>query len=277
MKLLVVGVLTVSLFATVTKHVAGDDLVPDNKLSFSLVDAKTGDELVSPLQSYDLSQTGYALNIRIDSNHEHKLAELRVFVDGVYIKTGKSAPYALFGLKRNGKYKNYHRLTFTNKEHNITAISFDNDGMELVRKTTLFNVTLTAPDISFMLINARTNKDIRPVVDFDIIDLFLTGNRLNLRADIDAKVQFVDFFIGDALIRRESSIFTIGANNGTKYFRFRDFEVPGPLYVGAIAYSDKHHAIAERWIEIVIVDVRCLCHYSIGALPCVLSHNLIYI
>ena len=92
--------------------------------------------------------------------------------------------------------------------------------------------------VGFTLVNAKTNADIGPIQDGDVIDLKVLGtNDLNIRAEVFGGVESVDFgFNGDPSFRTENKApYAFNGDNNGNYHPFQF--TPGTYTLKATPYE----------------------------------------
>ncbi len=183
-----------------------------------------------------LSVDGTALNVRAETSGT--VGSVEFSYDGAYVRTENLTPYA-FALDDNGAYRKW---TPTVGTHRMKARAFtksNRGGTAGAALELTLNVVSSAPtggdsgtkepappttgsSISqVVLINADSQKILRPLANHDVISLSSDGLSLNLRADVSGKVGSVAFYLDGKLVRTESvAPYAFAADDNGKYYKW---------------------------------------------------------
>ena len=96
----------------------------------------------------------------------------------------------------------------------------------------------------FTLVNAETDRDIRPLVNNAVIDLTQTGNQLSVRAEYQGSIGSVGFGMnGNANFQTENAApYALDGNRGSNYFVVTPLGEPGSHTITATPYSSRNKA-----------------------------------
>jgi hypothetical protein len=210
--------------------------------SFTLVDARTNQDIrtIEPFDTIDVGQLGTEINIRANTSPANVGSVIFSIDENARYKVENGAPYSIGG-DTNGDYKawsppsDYYSLTatpYTGSKGTGTA------GLPL---SILIQFIGTQPKpriVSFTLVNATTNQDIRQLTSGEVIDLRREG-AINIRANTEPalvdSVKFESVRPYHPEYRTENSYpYALAGDSNGDYYRWRP--IPETYYITATPY-----------------------------------------
>ena len=198
-------------------------------ISLTLVNAKT-DKDIRTLRNGDiinLVEVGASLSIRANTNPS-VVGSVRFDYDGnKSYRTKNRTPYAISGA-RNGDYRSW---TPSLGSHTLTATPYPRSNARgtpgIPHSVSLTVVGQSIEVTSLTLVNAKTDKDIRTLLDGDIINLAEVGRNLSIRANTNPNVVGSVRFSYDGNSSYRIQNWSPYANSGAKNGRYRSW-TPSP-------------------------------------------------
>ncbi|MGV3558398.1 malectin domain-containing carbohydrate-binding protein [Larkinella arboricola] len=183
------GTPLVVTFTVVASTSTGEDKPDaDGLTGFTLIDASTSTDLLQLKNGevIDLTKTGTLLNVRANTNSSRISKVVFALDDNENFRTETVAPYTLAGDTDQGHYD----WTPSLGPHTLKATPYGPAGEVGTPLTVNFTVIASTPDnnalTGFTLISASTNTDLGPLQNGTQIDLRLTGEMLNIRANTNS-------------------------------------------------------------------------------------------
>ncbi len=224
-----------------------------------LVNAATNQD-IRPLYDgaiINLHTDGQALSIRAESSGAESV---RFQLTGGIDRIENTPPYALLGDSPAGDY-NPWTPTPGSYTLTMTPYSANNAGGQAgTARTITFTVIDedTQPQVTgLVLVNAESDQDIAPVSDGDVIDLAETGNKLSLRAEVNAYTGSVVFGVNDdpTFQVENNPVYALKGNQGSDYHAWTPS--PGQYTISVTPYPEDNAggtAGPTMTVHLTIVD-----------------------